>query len=241
MADTIRTSESINQLSSARVAFARKNIAFLAESTNPHFGNAYASLPYVLNKTIQPLAECGLTVVQGATLLHGEFAVVTRLIHTSGEWLETVLPIPPSAKALERDASQAILSAYTYGRRGSLLALLGLAPVDPKEQNLLELDDDGNTAAGKTKPVVHTAATPVPPTEATGPTISPKQAKRLYAIAKSHDVDVEAFQSYLTETYGYTRFAAIKVADYEALVQLAESGTKFSGSDELTADDIGFE
>jgi hypothetical protein len=241
MANTISTSGSINQLSSALVAFGKLGIKFVAESENPHYGNKYASLPYVLHMVVQPLASVGLAVAQSATMIDGQFTVVTRLIHTSGEWLETHMPIPPAVKAVERDACQAYCSAYTYGRRVSLLGLCGISPIDPKEQGLYEVDDDGNTAAGKTKPVVHTAATPVTPTEATGPTISPKQAKRLYAIAKSHDVDVEAFQSYLTETYGYTRFTAIKVADYDEVVKLAESGTEFGGSDELTADDIGFE
>jgi len=258
---TIRTSESVNQLFAARVAFAEKGIEFLAESTNPHFGNPYATLPFVLNKTMKPLAECGLTVIQGATLLNGEFAVITRLVHTSGEWMETLLPIPPSAKALDRDASQAILSAYTYGRRGSLLALLGLAPVDPKEQNLLEVDDDGNTAAGKhlqpPKPVTQTAkpvtqtetnrelryvkAAAPPPAKSNGSVISKPQAKRLYAIAKSHEVDVDSFQAYLKETYGYERFSDIDRSKYEEIVKLAESGTAFRATvEELTEKDIVF-
>jgi hypothetical protein len=240
---TIRTSESVNQLFAARVAFAEKGIEFLAESTNPHFGNPYATLPFVLNKTMKPLAECGLTVIQGATLLNGEFAVITRLVHTSGEWMETLLPIPPSAKALDRDASQAILSAYTYGRRGSLLALLGLAPVDPKEQNLLEVDDDGNTAAGKhlqpPKPVTQTAKPA--PAKSNGSVISKPQAKRLYAIAKSHEVDVDSFQAYLKETYGYERFSDIDRSKYEEIVKLAESGTAFRATvEELTEKDIVF-
>ena len=63
------------------------------------------------------------------------------------------MPIQPSTKALARDASQAYASAATYGRRIALLAILGLAPVDPKERDLLEVDDDGNTASGKSENV----------------------------------------------------------------------------------------
>lgn len=148
---TIRTSESVNQIASALVDFSEKGIEFVAESLNPHFGNAYATLPFVLHRVVRPLASVGLSVIQGGTLLDGQFGVTTRLVHRSGEWIETVMPIQPSAKALDRDACQAYASAATYGRRVSLLAILGLAPVDPKEQGLLEVDDDGNTASGKSE------------------------------------------------------------------------------------------
>lgn len=149
----IRTSESVNDISSALVDFSEKGIEFIARSKNPHFGNAYATLPFVLHSVVQPLASVGLSVVQGGALVDGQFAIITRLIHRSGQWLETVMPIQPSAKALARDASQAYASAATYGRRIALLAILGLAPVDPKERDLLEVDDDGNTASGKSENV----------------------------------------------------------------------------------------
>jgi len=232
---TIRTSASVNQLFAARVAFAEQGIEFVAESSNPHYGNPYATLPFVLHKTIKPLAACGLTVIQGATLLNGEFAVITRLIHTSGEWMETVLPIPPSAKALDRDASQAILSAYTYGRRGSLLALLGLAPVDPKEQSLLDVDDDGNAAAGKegahdrqlnqdmAKAVTQTAA---PTTKIN--VISHAQSKRLYAIAKAQNVDITEVTRWLKKAYGYEWTDAttdIERQNYEEICDQIQNGT----------------
>jgi len=148
---TIRTSESVSKISGALVDFSEKGIEFVAESTNPHFRSAYATLPFVLHRVVRPLASVGISVIQGGTLLDGQFGVTTRLIHRSGEWIETVLPIQPSAKALDRDACQAYASAATYGRRVSLLAILALAPVDPKEEQLLEVDDDGNTASGKSE------------------------------------------------------------------------------------------
>jgi len=161
---TIQTSRSTNQISASLVQFASKGIEFVAESQNPHFGNSYATLPFILHRVIRPLAEVGISVVQGGTLLTGQFAVTTRLIHTSGEWIETVMPIAPSAKALERDASQAYGSATTYGRRISLLAMLGLAPVDPKERGLLDADDDGNAASGRA-PKRRASSKPVAQTE----------------------------------------------------------------------------
>ena len=149
----IRTSESVTDLSAALVDFSEIGIEFVARSKNPHFGNAYATLPFVLHSVVKPLASVGLSIIQGGTLIDGQFGIMTRLIHRSGQWIETIMPIQPSEKALTRDACQAYASAATYGRRIALLAILGLAPVDPKERDLLEVDDDGNTASGKSENV----------------------------------------------------------------------------------------
>jgi hypothetical protein len=93
------------------------------------------------------------------------------------------------------------------------------------------------------KAVVKTAP-PASPTPQTGSVISEKQAKRLYAIAKSKDVDVDHFQAYLKENYGYDRFADIERGKYDDIVNLAESGTSFKPAEapapELAADDIPF-
>jgi hypothetical protein len=58
--------------------------------------------------------------------------VVTRLAHTSGEWIEGELAVPVS----KADA-QGYGSALTYARRYGLCAITGIAPED----------DDGNAAA----------------------------------------------------------------------------------------------
>jgi len=92
------------------------------------------------------------------------------------------------------------------------------------------------------KAVVKTA--PPAQRKQTGSVISEKQAKRLYAIAKSKDVDVDHFQAYLKENYGYERFTDIERGKYDDIVNLAESGTSFEPAKaqepELVADDIPF-
>jgi hypothetical protein len=144
----ISASTEVAQLQSALVLFWEKGIEFLAQSTNPHFKSAYATLPFVLHMIKKELASVGLVVVQGGGLVNGQFSVTTRLMHVSGEWIETVMPIQPSERALAGNTSQAYASAMTYGRRIGLLSICGLAPVDPKEETLLaELsDDDGNAS-----------------------------------------------------------------------------------------------
>ena len=192
----ITTSPTVTHLYGALGQFAALGIEFIAESTNPHFKSAYATLPFVLHRVSKPLASVGLVIVQGGALVDGQFSVVTRLCHSSGEWLETVMPIPPSPKALQRDANHAYASANTYGRRLSILGLCGLSPVDPRERGLLEVDDDGNQAANRPTPEVRDEGPRQPPPVATGTTV----AGKLY---------VSGYQAVTGETAGkpWTRYA----------------------------------
>ena len=96
------------------------------------------------------------------------------------------------------------------------------------------------------KAVVKTVP-PASPKPQNGSVISEKQAGRLYAIAKSKDVNIDQFQGYLKETYGYdpkNRFSDIARSTYDDIVNLAESGTSFEPAEaqepELAVEDIPF-
>lgn len=101
--------------------------------TNPHFRSSYADLAGGLD-TIRPtLAKHGLSVVQ-MTHLDGDMVTLhTRVLHTSGQWLESVYPVCRTTKHQEMG------SALTYARRYALFAMIGVAGEED--------DDDGNTAA----------------------------------------------------------------------------------------------
>lgn len=87
--------------------------------------------------------------------------VRTRLIHSSGQWLEQDLEIPVS---MGTNPSQAVGNATTYARRYSLMAIAGVAPDEDDGQSLTEpeFQDLGrrppaqtrqtNKPAGPTKP-----------------------------------------------------------------------------------------
>lgn len=61
----------------------------------------------------------------------------TRVIHVSGQWIESVLEIPVS---MGNRPAQAIGSVITYGRRYAWMSILGVASDED--------DDDGNGASG---------------------------------------------------------------------------------------------
>jgi len=113
-------------------------------SKNPYFKSDYADLFEVLEATRPILSKHGLSIVQtnngveiiGSTaFLH----VGTTLMHTSGQWIRSFIPLPIESPV----NCHKLGSAMTYGRRYGLSAMVGIA----------QMDDDGNAAtAGTTNP-----------------------------------------------------------------------------------------
>ena len=86
---------------------------------------------------VGPLARNGLAVVQAPGLVDGTVTLTTRLIHSSGQWMECVM-----AAASKNMGPQAIGSTVTYLRRGGLAAMVGVVSSD-------DVDDDGEGAEGR--------------------------------------------------------------------------------------------
>lgn len=132
----MRTSEATNFIYPAFIA-AQKEMGRLAkDSENPYFKSKYASLEAVLEVVKPVFLKNDIAIVQGSgsTGSNGTSGVniITRLIHTSGQWIETDFPVP-----LAKQDAQAAGSASSYGRRYSLKGLASLA----------EEDDDGSVAS----------------------------------------------------------------------------------------------
>lgn len=104
----------------------------LKDNTNPHFGSRYADLASVQEACMEALTGGGFSVVQ-PLIYHPEMKrtfLVTRVLHTSGQWMQSSVPIDDAKGA------QAFGSFVTYMRRYSLAAIVGVASDD----------DDGNAA-----------------------------------------------------------------------------------------------
>lgn len=101
------------------------------DAKNPFFKSNYATLKSVLDATRQPFADNGLAVTQ--TMV--ENYLVTTLLHSSGQWIRSYLPLNPT----KQNDPQALGSAITYARRYALAAIA----------NITQEDDDGNTASDK--------------------------------------------------------------------------------------------
>lgn len=100
-------------------------------TVNPYFKSKYTDLATAVNHCRPILAEHGLAIIQTFDGPPEAPVIVTRLLHTSGEYIEGRLAMKP----VKADP-QSIGSLLTYGRRYSYLAMVGIAPED----------DDANSA-----------------------------------------------------------------------------------------------
>mgnify|MGYP003342078375 CR=1 len=127
----MRTSDQLDQLAAALVAArgAMKNAAL--NKVNPHFKSKFADLTSVIDATTAALKAHGLVVTQAPDVTEQGPVLVTRLLHGSGQWMETHCPLPVVSDM------QKMGSAITYARRYSLSAICGIAADE---------DDDANGA-----------------------------------------------------------------------------------------------
>jgi hypothetical protein len=95
------------------------------ESNNPFFKSSYADLTSVVKAVKEPFAENGLSYVQFPHSTERGVGVTTRLMHTSGQWLESEFVLP-----ITKQDPQAAGSAITYARRYALQSVAGIPTAD---------------------------------------------------------------------------------------------------------------
>lgn len=114
---------------------AQTNISHAAKnSTNTEFAKDFADLAAVRDAAVPALNAEGIGVLQFPFRRDGRVFVTTRLLHSSGEWIESTCDA-----ALARDDAQGLGSAITYLRRYCLAAICGVA----------QADDDGTAASAR--------------------------------------------------------------------------------------------
>lgn len=224
----MKTSDQINELATA-LAKAQKQIKpALANAWNPHFKSNYADLTSVWEACREPLASNNLSVTQAAGKDEsGKPVLGTRLIHSSGQWIESVMPL-----ILQRQDMQGLGSAITYSRRFALAAIVGVAPE--------EEDDDGNEASKNSKLSGQrgTALTEnrspgaAQPTKVASP--KPSLAQALPDNSNPTDQDIEDFQAFLRRqgwsnrdavdliqrTYGKASPRVLKLSELDQIVEI---------------------
>lgn len=199
-------SESIKELATALAKFQGevKNPANTAE--NPFFKSKYAPLDEILNLVRPTLSKHGLSIVQIPVMSEGMVGVSTTLLHSSGEWIETL----PILLKLDKQSAQGAGSAITYARRYALSAILGISSED---------DDDGNVAEKQVK------------TKKTIKKTTPKDTKdithnelltELYALVKEKNYQ-EGVKSYIKKTYNKNSSTELTDIEIKELIELLKA------------------
>ena len=95
------------------------------ESQKGSYGYAFADLASYIEAIRPALAEAKLAVIQAPAISAGTVTVTTRIVHASGQWVESELTMP-----VGQQTPQGIGSAITYARRYALAPMLCLAADD---------------------------------------------------------------------------------------------------------------
>ncbi|MBD7984442.1 ERF family protein [Sporosarcina sp. Sa2YVA2] len=133
----MRKSESIAELAKALSGFQGEVKQPMKDKDNPFFKSKYVPLENVVEAITETAPKHGLSFLQYPVNQDERVGIVTLLMHSSGEWIETE---PIFAKPGKNDA-QATGSVVTYLKRYSLSAVFGITSDE---------DDDGNNASQPT-------------------------------------------------------------------------------------------
>lgn len=137
----MKTSENIQDIAKA-LSLAQADIKPASkDGANPHFKCKFSTLASAWEAIRIPVTSQGITIIQDVTTEERSIvSVVTRAIHTSGQWIE----FGPLCIPLSKQDAQAIGSAISYAKRYALCAALGIVSSDD--------DDDGEAAMDRQKP-----------------------------------------------------------------------------------------
>lgn len=141
----MNTSEQVNEIAAALA----KAQAVIQNPTkgkeNPHFKSRYADLASGLDCVRPALSEQGIAFIQPTEITDDGVILRTRLIHASGQWIESTYPVSKFAP------HQQLGAALTYAKRQALFSLVGICGDD---------EDDDGTAANAADTSARKAAPP---------------------------------------------------------------------------------
>lgn len=104
------------------------------------YEHKFADLPGIL-ATVRPvLGKHGISFMQVPSQINGSNYLVTRLMHGSGQWIQSALPLSPIGERIQAWGGQ-----ITFLKRYALSAILGVAGEND--------DDDANAWVGNTAEV----------------------------------------------------------------------------------------
>ena len=174
------------------------------DSSNPFFKSTYISLDGIL-ETVRPiLAKNGLAVIQEATGDGDYIFVKTKLIHESGEMIETeVLKMKP-----QKNDPQSMGSCITYSKRYQLAALLGICEC---------IDDDANIA---------TYGNSSPEQSKSNGKLSAKQVGRLLAIGLKAGIKEPEIKKVIKSEFGKDKIEDLSIEAYNSICSRLEVKVK---------------
>ena len=171
-------SDSIKNLAVAQ-ANIQKEIEDIAKDSEG-YGYKYTSYDALVKHLRPLLTKHGISFIQMPVGHDNQIGVRTVYMHTSGEWISSVV-VSPIVESRQMNVYQSVGSAITYFRRYSLSAFVGIASDE---------DNDASTVQAKPKPKQETVKKPAK-VKVSGDPISSTDAVILRGMCKGLGDDVK--------------------------------------------------
>lgn len=196
-------SEKIDALVKALLAAQKVMENAPLNKVNPHFKSKYSDLVAIREATLPHLHANGLIITQQTMVGDHGFVLVTRLMHESGQRLESTYPLPTNGKPQE------IGSALTYARRYSWASMCGITAEEDDDANAAQQAGNGNRPNGNGR-------------AETGELISEDQVKEIWAKLEETQADIAKFCAY----FKIDSVPALKASQYDAALSAIDASAK---------------
>lgn len=204
-------------------AIKKTRSASIATRTGGQYAYTYAPLDEIDGAVGPLLGELGLSKSWRSRVEGDKVFTVCRISHVFGHYEESgeiPMPIAGGDDRSGANPAQRVGIALTYGKRYSLLAILGIAPED---------DDDAQThGGGQARPAAGQPAGqgghgPQGGGRDPEAVISENQAKRLHAIASGQKWSDDQLHELLT-SYGFDSSKQVRIRHYDEICDVDLKG-----------------
>src|SRR3990167_5833896 len=180
------------------------------DKENPFFKSSYADLASCWDACREALSINNLSVTQLHSVdQNGKTLVKTLLMHSSGEWVASILPVNP----VKQDP-QSFGSSITYMRRFGLSSIVGIAPSDDDDADDDD-DDDGNRASSNKPPKKE---------ELSKTTATEEQLNVLCTIANQYGLTNAQLRDHSIKAFGVQSSRELTLKQYNQFLVDIESG-----------------
>ena len=221
-------SESITELAKALSTFQSQLKPVKKDAVNPFFKSHYATLEAIWETIREPLSKNGLSVTQ---TFDGYGPVETTLMHSSGEWVGSILLIKPV-----KEDPQGVGSAISYARRYSLSAILGVVSDEDDDANIATTPE---TKTSKAKPVKSEPEKAEP--EKDPNMMTDAQRRKIFATAKEKGYDKDLSTAIMIREYSVSHTSELTKAQASDFIEKLTAGVGLEEKQaELEVDDISY-
>ena len=175
-------SEQTNEIATALAKAQGEFTVVRNNRLNPYFSSEYGDLHAIMQSIRPALVKNGISVTQQTKIKDGATILVTRLRHSSGQFIETRSRVLPS-----KNDDQTFASALQFMKRHSLATLVGITITDDK------YDDDAEVQMISARNVIAKGpSTKYDPKEQSHDTITKEQLEELeYELSEYPDIAEE--------------------------------------------------